>query len=59
VFTGGAARGYLWAWIATDRGAWLGVATVELERAGKIVMTTPALVPDWALEIRRPGRRHR
>jgi hypothetical protein len=59
VFGGGAARGYLWAWIATDRGTWLGVTSIELERSGQIVLTAPALVPDWALQVWRPGRRRR
>lgn len=55
----GTMRGCLWAWVDTVNGPRLGVVTTELERAGKIVMTSPALLPEWVLEIRRPGVEHR
>jgi hypothetical protein len=57
VFIAGMAPGILWAWIRTDRGMWLGVVTMELERAGAPVMSVPAVVPDWALSRRMPGSR--
>jgi hypothetical protein len=57
VFIDGDARGYLWAWIATGQGPWLAVVTLELERSGQPLVTTSALVRDWAVSPRKPGRR--
>jgi hypothetical protein len=56
VFIDGSVRGYLWAWVATVRGPWLAVVSLELERAGQPVMTSAALVPDWAISRRGLGR---
>lgn len=60
VFIDGYAPAALWAWIRTDRGLWLGVVTLELERAGQPFASVPAVVPEWALSRRLPGsRQHR
>ena len=56
VFVDGTVRGNLWAWVATVSGGWLGVVSLELERGGSAIMTAQALVPDWALQRRVPGR---
>lgn len=57
VFVDGYAPAALWAWIRTERGLWLGVVTLELERAGAPFASVPAVVPDWALSRRWPGAR--
>ena len=49
----------MWAQVMSDRGLWLGIVTCELERSGAPVMTTPALVPQWALRRRLPGSSRR
>lgn len=59
VFIGGLVRGVMWAQVMSNRGLWLGVITCELERDGAPVMTTPALVPEWAVRRRRPGSERR
>lgn len=59
VFVGGLVRGVMWAQVMSDRGLWLGVITCELERDGAAVMTTAALVPEWAVQRRRPGSERR
>ena len=60
VFVQGVAPGVLWAWVRTQRGFWLGVVTMELERNGAPLASAPGVVPDWAISRRRPGtREHR
>lgn len=55
VFVAGHERGYLWGWVASDDGLWLGVVSLELRRGGRPVMTAQALVPHWALIPRATG----
>lgn len=55
VFVGGVVRGVMWARVMSNRGMWLGIVTCELERDGEPVMTTSALIPEWAITRRRPG----
>lgn len=55
VFVSGLVRGVMWARVMSDTGMWLGIITCELEKAGAPVMTTSALVPDWAVTRRLPG----
>jgi hypothetical protein len=59
VSVGGLVRGVMWAWVMSDRGIWLGVVTCEFERRGVPVMTSSALVPQWALQRRLPGSSRR
>lgn len=61
VFVQGVVAGVLWAWVWTQRGVWLGVVTMELERCGAPFASAPGVVPDWAISRRMPGsgREHR
>lgn len=52
----GLVRGVLYAWITTRDGWWLGAVGLELHRDDSPVLTTWALVPEWALRRRVPGR---